>query len=157
MQTQDLVTKLFAPLLMANELDPSLESNLSNCLWVLKALLVRGDNEAYGSTVTLFERHQSSPSFMHLFVQIILKYQPDLDSKVTASKGFKVVSKVYRQRLFTLLYPVFQMQCFNGSDTAMASQLMMHLCSTVSLQLLQSQNKLNELVPMALDSLRVNS
>jgi hypothetical protein len=79
------------------------------------------------------------PQFGQLFAKVITKRV-----SLTKEKGYLVVNKMYAQKLFTLLYPVIQKQ---------APDLMMSLCSTVSLQLLENQNKLNELIPLAEKSL----
>ena len=79
------------------------------------------------------------PIFSSNFGNIICKKPSQMISK---ENGYENFNKMYSQRLFSQMYPLVQKLENN-------SQLMMQLCSTVSLQLLQSQNKLTELIPIA--------
>lgn len=80
---------------------------------------------------------------------VVLRKSVDTSGVVNSDHGFKVVSKVFKQRLFSELYPLVQAKTESNSGSTM----MMHLCSTVNLEFLVSQNKLQELIPMALGSL----
>ena len=68
-----------------------------DALWICKALLVRGDDLGFKSAITLLERLDKQ------FGHIILS---KVSNEVTKENGFKVLSKVYTKRLFTLLYPL---------------------------------------------------
>lgn len=48
---------------------------------------------------------------------------------------------MHTQRLFTLLFPIVQKESKH--------QLMMQLCGIVTLQMLETQNRLQELIPIA--------
>jgi hypothetical protein len=66
---------------------------------------------------------------------------------ISRENGFMQFNKMYKQRMFTQMYLLVQA---SGN-----SQQMMQLCSLVSLQMLESQNKLEELMPIAQQALKV--
>lgn len=66
---------------------------------------------------------------------------------ISRENGFGQFNKMYKQRMFTQMYPLVQA---SGN-----SQQMMQLCSLVSLQMLESQGKLEELMPIAQQALKV--
>jgi hypothetical protein len=97
---------------------------------ILKALVVRGDKLGY-------EKLKEDLNSDHF--KIITK---PISPFISKQNGFTNVNKMYTQRLFTVLYP-----------SAKDSQIMMQLCGMVSLQMLENQGKLQELLPIAQETL----
>jgi hypothetical protein len=65
---------------------------------------------------------------------------------MTKENGFNNVFKLYKQRLFSTLYPVL-LDLVKQEPSREAVELMMHNCSLVSISSLQ--DKLQELIPIA--------
>lgn len=104
---------------------------------------MRGDNLGFKTLMNLFRENRQNKSFSIKFAQIIIK-KPS--KYITKENGFVYLNKMYQQRLFTTLYPVVQ----EMGD----SHQMMQVCSLVSLQTLENQNRLQELIPLAQEALK---
>ena len=65
---------------------------------------------------------------------------------MTKENGFNNVFKLYKQRLFSTLYPVL-LDLVKQEPSREAVELKMHNCSLVSISSLQ--DKLQELIPIA--------
>jgi len=107
-------------------------------LYTVKALIVRGDQLGYKTIQSLFQNQNSTPNFHEIFGRIVLK---KVSPYICRENGFERLNKMHTQRLFTLLFPIVQKESNH--------QLMMQLCGIVTLQMLETQNRLQELIPIA--------
>jgi len=111
-------------------------------LYITKALIVRGDQLGYQTIQSLFSQQNAAANFHEAFARIVLKKAP---AYICRENGFPQLNKMHTQRLFTMLFPVVQKE---GNH-----QLMMQLCGIVTLQMLETQNRLQELIPIAQQAL----
>ncbi|TNV84344.1 hypothetical protein FGO68_gene12695 [Halteria grandinella] len=121
-------------------------------LFRLYALILRGNQQGYTQLKNLVISEKDE-TFPHLFGQIFTKPR---DAYLTEkARNFAPIFKLYKQRLFSTLYPVvFELAHSMDEGTpackqkhSKSVQIMMHLCSLVSLGHLQ--DKLHELIPIA--------
>ena len=110
-------------------------------LYLLNALIIRGSMKGYNQLKALL---MAEPvTLASLFGRIVAKSR---DHYLTKEHGFNNVFKLYKQRLFSTLYPGL-LELVRKEASREAVELMMHNCSLVSIASLQ--DKLPELIPIA--------
>ena len=117
-------------------------------MFILHALIIRGSMKGYNQLKALVKGDPKSTAA--LFGRIIAKQR---DHYLTKEHGFNNVFKLYKQRLFSTLYPVL-LNLVKEEPSREAVELMMHNCSLVSISSLQ--DKLQELIPIAEQAMGIN-
>ena len=119
-------------------------------LWNYMALIVRGDQKGYTALKSIILQNSES-DLPFIFGRVIAKAR---DNFLIKENGFHVF-KLYKQRLFSTIYPVL-IEIVNRMDQGTEEcqlkhqrgvQLTMHACSLVPISTLN--DKLQELVPVA--------
>eukprot|EP00347_Sterkiella_histriomuscorum_P001581 403371479 len=120
-------------------------------LQIVAALIVRGDTLGYNMLKALIKSQENLPEIVKYYDQTITKSHLD---KYTKEKGFQVY-KLYPQRLFSTIYQTC-LELYHKEETkSFGIQLIMQTCKILQLQ--QLQDKIQELLPIAVEALKLNS